>query len=122
MCLATQSSLERLFSLVQVSHQWAGPISVALFLASPDELKIARAYVKFIRLCYATVREKVRQEKKITSVDVFADIIMIFKANSFGIHFSAVFSISVFRIYRFNFQLFPILFFLSQMHYLKLII
>lgn len=59
-CLATQSSLERLFSLVQVSHQWAGPISVALFLASPDELKIARAYVKFIRLCYASVREKVR--------------------------------------------------------------
>jgi beta-1,4-glucuronyltransferase 1 len=59
-CLATQSSLERLFSLVQVAHQWAGPISAALFIASPDELKVARTYVKFIRYCYPTVREKVR--------------------------------------------------------------
>ncbi|XP_059482374.1 beta-1,4-glucuronyltransferase 1 isoform X2 [Neocloeon triangulifer] len=58
-CLATQSSLDRLFSLAQVAHQWAGPISVALFIASPDELKIAKVYVKFIRNCYPTVRDRV---------------------------------------------------------------
>ncbi|XP_065344273.1 beta-1,4-glucuronyltransferase 1 [Cloeon dipterum] len=58
-CLATQSSLERLFSLVQVAHQWAGPISAALFLSSPDELKIAKHYIRFVRHCYATVKERV---------------------------------------------------------------
>ena len=29
-CLATQSSLEKIYSLVQVSHHWTGPISIAM--------------------------------------------------------------------------------------------
>lgn len=58
-CLATQSSLDRLFSLVQVSHQWSGSISAAIFIAAPDELKIMKIYIKFLRKCYAPVRDRV---------------------------------------------------------------
>ncbi|KAF4517163.1 hypothetical protein B566_EDAN006462, partial [Ephemera danica] len=58
-CLATQSSLDRLFSLVQVAHQWAGPISASIFISSPDELKIIKLYMKFLIRCYSPVRERV---------------------------------------------------------------
>lgn len=37
LCLATQSSVERLYSLPQVAANWHGPISVALFSAGHDE-------------------------------------------------------------------------------------
>lgn len=39
-CLATQSSLEKLHSLVQVAHHWTGPISAALFAAGDEEFSI----------------------------------------------------------------------------------
>ncbi|XP_049792420.1 beta-1,4-glucuronyltransferase 1 [Schistocerca nitens] len=57
-CLATQSSLERLSSLVQVAHQWTGPMSVSLFAAG-EELPLVLRYVRFLRRCYAAVRERV---------------------------------------------------------------
>ncbi|XP_046394874.1 beta-1,4-glucuronyltransferase 1 [Ischnura elegans] len=57
-CLATQSSLERLHTLAQVAHQWSGPISAAVFAAA-DEFPLVRSYIRFLRRCYSQVRERV---------------------------------------------------------------
>ncbi|KAG8235908.1 hypothetical protein J437_LFUL016229 [Ladona fulva] len=57
-CLATQSSLERLHTLAQVAYQWTGPISAAVFAPS-DEFPLTRAFIKFLRRCYPPVRERV---------------------------------------------------------------
>lgn len=58
-CLATQSSLEKLYSLVQVAHHWSGPISAAIFAAGNDELYLLQVYVSYLRKCYPAVRDAV---------------------------------------------------------------
>ncbi|XP_031336540.1 beta-1,4-glucuronyltransferase 1 isoform X3 [Photinus pyralis] len=58
-CLATQSSLERLFSLVQVTRNWSGPISAALFAAGDDEFNLLLSYIAYIRRCFPDIRERV---------------------------------------------------------------
>ncbi|XP_059608205.1 beta-1,4-glucuronyltransferase 1 [Phlebotomus argentipes] len=58
-CLATQSSIERLGPLVQVAHHWTGPISVAIFAAGDDELHLLQVYLSFLRKCYPGIRERV---------------------------------------------------------------
>lgn len=58
-CLATQSSLERLFSLVQVAHHWSGPISASLFAAGNDELYLLQIYVSYLRNCFPAIRNSV---------------------------------------------------------------
>ncbi|XP_075234246.1 beta-1,4-glucuronyltransferase 1 isoform X2 [Lycorma delicatula] len=58
-CLATQSSIEKMYSIVEVSQHWTGPISVALFAAGDMEYKLMKGYVKYLRRCYSTVRERV---------------------------------------------------------------
>ncbi|CAD7077698.1 unnamed protein product [Hermetia illucens] len=58
-CLATQSSLERLDSLVQVADHWTGPISVAVFAAGDDEFQLLQLYVTYLRKCFPAVRENV---------------------------------------------------------------
>ncbi|XP_023171787.1 uncharacterized protein LOC111600079 [Drosophila hydei] len=44
-CLATQSSVERLYSLPQVAANWIGPISVALFSAGNEEYIVLKYFV-----------------------------------------------------------------------------
>lgn len=56
--LATQSSIERLHSLVHVSRHWHGPISVALYAAGNDELYLMQLYLTYLRNCFASVREQ----------------------------------------------------------------
>lgn len=58
-CLATQSSLEKLHSLVQVAHHWTGPISVALYVAGEEEFDALQHYLVYLRRCYAPIRERV---------------------------------------------------------------
>ncbi|RZF38665.1 hypothetical protein LSTR_LSTR003471 [Laodelphax striatellus] len=58
-CLATQSSLEKLHSLVEVTHHWSGPISVALFAAGDGEIHLLKGYVSYLRRCYPPIRERV---------------------------------------------------------------
>lgn len=58
-CLATQTSLDRLHSLVQVAHHWSGPISAAVFAAGSDELDMLLMYITYLRQCYADVRNRV---------------------------------------------------------------
>lgn len=58
-CLATQSSLEKIHSLIQVAEHWSGPISAAVFAAGNDELYLLQLYLTYLRQCYAAVRDRV---------------------------------------------------------------
>ncbi|XP_044730531.1 beta-1,4-glucuronyltransferase 1 [Chrysoperla carnea] len=58
-CLATQSSLERLSSLVQVAFQWSGPISVGLFAAGDEELNILLLYLYYLQKCFTQIHDRV---------------------------------------------------------------
>ncbi|XP_047479086.1 uncharacterized protein LOC125032097 [Penaeus chinensis] len=57
-CLATQTSVDRLFWLTQVARYWSAPMSVAVF--TPDvEYAIARAYLSYLVTCFPFLGEKV---------------------------------------------------------------
>ncbi len=58
-CLATQGSLEKLYSLVQVARHFSGPISAAVFAAGNDELYLLQVYVTYLRRCYPHIRDAV---------------------------------------------------------------
>lgn len=58
-CLATQSSIERLSSLVQVTNNWHGPVSAALFAAGDDEFNLLLSYLIYLRRCFPNVRDRV---------------------------------------------------------------
>lgn len=58
-CLATQGSLEKLYSLVQVAHHFSGPISAAIFAAGDDELYLLQLYITYLRKCYPAIRDSV---------------------------------------------------------------
>ncbi|KAJ8726725.1 hypothetical protein PYW08_015122 [Mythimna loreyi] len=49
-CLATQSSIERLHELLRIAAHWTGPISVAVFVAG-DELRLLRAFTTWLFRC-----------------------------------------------------------------------
>lgn len=53
-CLATQSSIERLHELLRIAAHWSGPISVAVFVAG-DELRLLRAFVTWLFRCQPDV-------------------------------------------------------------------
>ncbi|XP_026666902.1 beta-1,4-glucuronyltransferase 1 isoform X2 [Ceratina calcarata] len=58
-CLATQSSVEKLHSLVQAAHHWTGPMSVALYAAGDEEFEVLQKYLTYLRRCYEPIRERV---------------------------------------------------------------
>lgn len=58
-CLATQSSLEKLFSIVQVAHHWTGPISTAVYIAGDEEFTLVMLYIVYLRKCHHAVRDRV---------------------------------------------------------------
>ncbi|XP_055313748.1 beta-1,4-glucuronyltransferase 1 isoform X2 [Sitodiplosis mosellana] len=58
-CLATQSSLERLYSLVSVASHWTGPISLAVYVAGDDELYLLQLYLSYLQNCFASIRDAV---------------------------------------------------------------
>ncbi|KAF9813181.1 hypothetical protein SFRURICE_015670 [Spodoptera frugiperda] len=49
-CLATQSSIERLHELLRIAAHWTGPISVAVFVAG-DEMRLLRAFTTWLYKC-----------------------------------------------------------------------
>ena len=53
-CLATQSSIERLHELLRIAAHWSGPISVAVFVAG-DELRLLRAFATWLSRCQPEV-------------------------------------------------------------------
>lgn len=49
-CLATQTSFERLYELFEIVHRWSGPISVAIF--APDiEFQMVKTYLQYFSQC-----------------------------------------------------------------------
>lgn len=58
-CLATQTSVEKLYSLVQVIHHWTGPISVALYAAGDEEFQVLQKYLTYLGACYEGQMERV---------------------------------------------------------------
>ncbi|CAG9860201.1 unnamed protein product [Phyllotreta striolata] len=58
-CLATQGSLDKLPSLIEVAQNWNGPISLATFAASEDELNALLLYVLYLRKCNERIADKV---------------------------------------------------------------
>ncbi|KAF6205241.1 hypothetical protein GE061_019409 [Apolygus lucorum] len=58
-CLATQTSVEKLDSLVHIANHWSGPISIAVFVVGDDEYAIVREYIKFLRQCFSRVKNQV---------------------------------------------------------------
>lgn len=57
--LATQTSIERLYFLAQVSKNWIGPMSVAVFASGADEFRILQQYITYLRLCYDNIRDNI---------------------------------------------------------------
>ncbi|XP_023015288.1 beta-1,4-glucuronyltransferase 1 [Leptinotarsa decemlineata] len=58
-CLATQSSLEKLLSITEVSNHWNGPISLAIFAASSEELNSLLLYITYLRRCDSKIKDRV---------------------------------------------------------------
>lgn len=57
-CLAIQSSVEQLHSLVDVTLNWNGPVSMGIF--TPDvDYEVAILYTEYLRQCYTEIRNQV---------------------------------------------------------------
>lgn len=57
-CLATQSSIERLHELLRIAVHWSGPISVAVFVAG-DELRLLRAFAIWLFRCQPEIYARI---------------------------------------------------------------
>ncbi|GAB6021490.1 hypothetical protein CHUAL_004096 [Chamberlinius hualienensis] len=57
-CVATQTSVEHLFRLVEMSQAWQGPISTAVYIPS-TEYHVAQIYLRFLIQCFPSVKENV---------------------------------------------------------------
>lgn len=56
--IATQSSLEKLHSLVEVSQHWTGPMSVSVFTLA-EEFLLTELYIAYLRQCFHQVRDQI---------------------------------------------------------------
>lgn len=57
-CLATQSSIERLHELLQIAAHWSGPMSVSVYVAG-DELRLLRAFVMWLFRCQPEIYTRI---------------------------------------------------------------
>lgn len=57
-CLATQSSIERLHELLRIASHWTGPISVSVFVAG-DELRLLRAFTTWLFRCQPDIYSRI---------------------------------------------------------------
>ena len=58
LCLGSQTTVDRLYWLVEIVERWPGPISMSLFV--PDvEYGIAQTYMKYLKQCFPTIRKQV---------------------------------------------------------------
>jgi N-acetyllactosaminide beta-1,3-N-acetylglucosaminyltransferase len=56
--IATQSSLEKLHSIVEMSRHWTGPISLAVFVAG-EEFRLTQLYISYLRQCFPHVKDQI---------------------------------------------------------------
>ena len=58
LCLGAQTSVDRLYELVELVTNWSGPMSISVF--APDiELGIAVKYIQYLRSCYPAIKRQV---------------------------------------------------------------
>ncbi|XP_019767837.2 beta-1,4-glucuronyltransferase 1 isoform X2 [Dendroctonus ponderosae] len=57
--LATQSSLDKIASIIESSLHWGGPISLAIFAGSEKELNGLLMYIIYLRKCNVRIKERV---------------------------------------------------------------
>ncbi|XP_055379871.1 beta-1,4-glucuronyltransferase 1 [Condylostylus longicornis] len=58
-CLATQSSIERLHFIAQVAANWNGAISLAIYVSGNEEFNILQYYLTYLENCYENIRDNV---------------------------------------------------------------
>ena len=57
-CLGAQTSLDRLYELIELVTPWSGPISISVFV--PDiELALTLNYIQYLRSCYPAIQRQV---------------------------------------------------------------
>jgi N-acetyllactosaminide beta-1,3-N-acetylglucosaminyltransferase len=56
--IATQSSLEWLHHIVDLSQHWTGPVSLAVFVAG-EEFLLTKLYIRYLRQCFPHVKEQI---------------------------------------------------------------
>jgi N-acetyllactosaminide beta-1,3-N-acetylglucosaminyltransferase len=56
--IATQSSLEKLHSIVDVSRHWTGPISLALFVVG-EEFRLSELYITYLGHCFPHIKDPI---------------------------------------------------------------
>ena len=57
-CLGAQTSLDRLYELIELVTAWSGPMSISVFV--PDiELALGLKYIQYLRSCYPAIRRQV---------------------------------------------------------------
>jgi len=57
-CLGTQTSVDRLYHLVDILTGWTGPLSLAVFVPG-IELAIAKRYISFLTKCFPNIDNQV---------------------------------------------------------------
>lgn len=58
-CLATQTSLDRLDELIPLAERWSGPLSVAIFTPGGD-FQLARQFIHYLNQCHQSRVEMVK--------------------------------------------------------------
>ncbi len=61
-CLATQTSLDRLDELIPLTENWPGPISVAIFAPGQD-FYLAKHYIGYLKQCHQSNIQMVKPSK-----------------------------------------------------------
>ena len=57
-CLGAQTSLDRLYELIELVTPWSGPVSISVFV--PDiELALGLKYIQYLRSCYPAIHRQV---------------------------------------------------------------
>ena len=57
-CLGAQTSLDRLYELIELVTPWSGPVSISVFV--PDiELALGLKYIQYLRSCYQAIYRQV---------------------------------------------------------------
>ena len=58
LCLGAQTSVDRLYELVELVKNWSGPMSIAVFV--PDiELGVGLRYIQYLRSCNLAIERQV---------------------------------------------------------------
>ena len=58
LCLGAQTSVDRLFELVELVTNWSGPLSISVFVPHV-ELAIGLKYIQYLKMCNSAIDKQV---------------------------------------------------------------